>query len=119
MKLIFVVVSRYRWLAYINPSYYALSSVTFFILEDFNACEGTQFECFFSSGEFILRTFFFDKINPYLHLLVCDLKTMFTLHVIFGQVLLIFTVAFLGLAVLANWAHNTHIKSIYKSLFIK
>lgn len=61
---------RYRWIAYINPNYYALSSVTFFILEDFNACEGTQFECFFSSGEFILRRYFFDKINPYIHLLV-------------------------------------------------
>lgn len=61
---------RYRWLAYINPNYYALSSVTFFILEDFGECEGTQFECFFSSGELILRMFFFDTINPYLHLAV-------------------------------------------------
>ena len=48
--------------------------MTYFMLEDFNVCEGTQFECFFQSGEFILRTFSFDKINPYLHLVVRDVQ---------------------------------------------
>ena len=33
-------------------------------------CEGSQFVCYFSSGAFTLRRFFFDTINPYLHLLV-------------------------------------------------
>lgn len=61
---------RYRWIAYINPNYYALSSVTFFLLEDFNVCMGSQFECFFDSGPYILQMFFFDKINPYLHIVV-------------------------------------------------
>ncbi len=49
-----VLFIKYRWIAYINPNYYALSSVTFFILEDFDLCNGTQFECFFHSGPYHL-----------------------------------------------------------------
>lgn len=49
--------------------------MTFFVLEDFDFCEGSQFECFFDSGPYILRMFFFDKINPYLHLVVSDWVT--------------------------------------------
>ena len=70
VKMNFLILFRYRWIAYLNPNYYALSSVTYFVLEDFNFCEGSQFECFFDSGPYILRMFFFDKINPYLHLVV-------------------------------------------------
>ena len=48
--------------------------MTFFILENFDLCNGTQFECFFDSGPYILRMFFFDQINPYLHLVVSIIK---------------------------------------------
>ena len=60
----------YRWIAFINPNYYGFSSVAFFLLEDFDLCEGTELECYLSSGAFTLRMFNFDKINPYMHLAV-------------------------------------------------
>ena len=62
---------RYRWLVYINPNYYGLSSVAFFVLSEFDTdCTGDHLECYITSGPYILRQFFFDKINPYLHLVV-------------------------------------------------
>ncbi len=62
---------RYRWLVYINPNYYGFSSSAFLLLDDFKTdCEGTAFECYTSSGEYILSQFDFDQINPYLHILV-------------------------------------------------
>ncbi len=62
---------RYRWLSYINPNYYGFSASAFLLLDDFKTdCEGTEFECYPSSGEYILKEFDFDKINPYLHISV-------------------------------------------------
>ena len=62
---------RYRWMVYINPNYYGFSSSAFFLLSEFDSgCEGSQFECFTSSGEYILQQFNFNNINPYLHIVV-------------------------------------------------
>ncbi len=44
--------------------------MAFLLLEDFESCQGTDLECYFNSGSFTLSNFFFDKVNPYLHLLV-------------------------------------------------
>ena len=61
----------YRWLIYINPNYFGLSSVAYFVLSDFNRnCTGNQLECYINSGPYVLNQFFFDNINPYLHILV-------------------------------------------------
>jgi hypothetical protein len=65
---------RYRWLVYINPNYFGLSSIAFFVLSEFDTdCIGNQLECYIYSGPYILNQFFFDKINPYLHLVVCKI----------------------------------------------
>ena len=58
-------------MVYINPNYYGASTAAFFLLSDFDSnCVGTQFECFTSSGEYILQQFDINDINPYLHILV-------------------------------------------------
>ena len=60
-------------MVYINPNYYGLSSVAFFVLSDFDTdCSGNQLECYISSGPYVLNMFFFDKVNPYLHLAVSE-----------------------------------------------
>ena len=65
------IVCRYEWVIYINPNYFGLSSVAFFVLSDFETdCTGTQVECYISSGPYTLGQFFFDEVNPYLHLAV-------------------------------------------------
>ena len=67
---------RYRWLSYTNPNYYGFSSSAFLLLDDFETdCQGTEFECYTSSGESVLAQFDFDNINPYLHIVVsvCDI----------------------------------------------
>ena len=62
---------RYRWLSYINPNYYGLSSVAFLVLSDLDTnCDGSQLECYLSSGPYTLDQFSFDEVNPYLHLVV-------------------------------------------------
>ena len=62
---------RWRWLVYINPNYYAVSSVAVFVLSDFQApCPGSEFGCFLQSGTQILQQFNFDQVNPYIHLTV-------------------------------------------------
>ncbi len=58
-------------MSYINPNYYGFSASAFLLLDDFKTdCEGTEFECYISSGEYILSEFDFEKINPYLHISV-------------------------------------------------
>jgi hypothetical protein len=58
-------------LFYINPNYYGFSASSFLLLKDFaTSCEGSQFECYTSSGEYVLGRFSFDNVNPYLHIMV-------------------------------------------------
>ena len=58
-------------MVYINPNYYGFSTVSFFLLNDFESnCVGTLFECFTSSGEYTLQQFDISDINPYLHMVV-------------------------------------------------
>ena len=58
-------------MVYINPNYFGLSSIAFFVLSEFQTdCTGNQLECYISSGPYILNQFFFDNINPYIHLIV-------------------------------------------------
>jgi len=65
----------YRWLFYINPNYYGFSTSAYLLLADFkSSCAGSEFECYTSSGEYILRQFNFHNINPYLHVLVSSLS---------------------------------------------
>ena len=71
----YMYVCRYRWIVYINPNYFGLSSVAFLVLSDLKTdCTGSQLECYISSGSYTLNQFFFDEINPYLHLVVSDCK---------------------------------------------
>ena len=61
-------------MTYINPNYYGLSSVAFLVLSDLQTdCTGSQIECYISSGPYTLNQFFFDAVNPYLHLTVSEL----------------------------------------------
>ena len=72
---------RYRWIFYINPNYFGLSSVAYFVLSDFETdCTGNQLECYLSSGPYVLNQFFFDKINPYLHIVVSVFSPNFDSH---------------------------------------
>jgi len=65
---------RYRWIVYINPNYYAVSSVAVFVLSNFTTdCAGSELACSFQSGSQILRQFDFDQVNPYLHLTVSSI----------------------------------------------
>jgi hypothetical protein len=60
-------------MVYINPNYYGLSSVAFFVLSEFETdCmrTGNQLECHITSGPYVLNMFFFDKVNPYFHIAV-------------------------------------------------
>ena len=58
-------------MVYINPNYFGLSSVAFFVLSDFNTqCDGNQLECYATSGPYVLGQFFFNEINPYIHIVV-------------------------------------------------
>ena len=78
---------RYRWLVYINPNYFGLSCIAFFVLSEFETdCIGNQLECYISSGPYILNQFFFDKINPYLHLVVCTIvaEALYTMNTFIG-----------------------------------
>ena len=67
----FLHIHRYRWISYINPNYYGFSASAFLLLNDFKTdCTGTPFECFTSSGEYVLGQFSFEKINPYVNISV-------------------------------------------------
>ena len=45
--------------------------MTFFVLSEFQTdCVGNQLVCYIRSSPFVLGQFFFDDINPYLHLIV-------------------------------------------------
>lgn len=56
---------------YINPNYYGFSASAFLLLADFKtSCEGSEFECYTSSGEYVLNQFSFNEINPYQQALV-------------------------------------------------
>ena len=61
----------YRWLFYINPNYYGFSASSFLLLRNFNTgCKSSSFDCYTSSGVYVLQQFGFDAVNPYLHVLV-------------------------------------------------
>ena len=63
--------SRYCWLFYINPNFYGFSASAFILLEEFQPqCDKSELECYVQSGEYILRQFSFDNINPFLNLVV-------------------------------------------------
>ena len=62
---------RYRWLFYINPNYYSFSASSFLLLRNFDTgCKSSSFDCYTSSGVYILQQFGFDAVNPYQHILV-------------------------------------------------
>ena len=62
---------RYCWLFYINPNFYGFSASAFILLENFQPnCDQSELECYVQSGEYILRQFSFDQINPFLNLAV-------------------------------------------------
>ena len=68
---LFPVVPRYCWLFYINPNFYGFSSSAYILLDNFHPkCDQSELECYVKSGEYILRQFSFDQINPYLNLVV-------------------------------------------------
>ena len=48
--------------------------MSYLLLEDYNdGCEGSDLDCYPNSGAFLLRQFFFEYINPYLHIVVSAL----------------------------------------------
>ena len=121
---------RYRWLAFINPNYYGFSSSAFLLLSDFETdCEGTQFECYTSSGQYILAQFDFDEVNPYLHIVVsigaaemvmvllgwwlwlwdgdCVIEMVVLIFDSRSQILMMFATFYLLVATLSNWARST------------
>ena len=74
----------YRWIFYINPSFYAYSATTVAVLEDNNLkCErDSELECFRVSGLSVLGTFGLADINPVENLVV--LIAMVVLFVMLG-----------------------------------
>ena len=67
-------VLRYRWIIFINPNYYGLSAVSVILLSDYESeCErngGSEFECYPSSGDYVLTTYDFGDTNPYFNIVV-------------------------------------------------
>ena len=75
--IIYFFLIRYCWLFYINPNFYGFSSTAYILLSNFNNnCTKSELECYIGSGDYILRQFQFDQINPYLNILVCHLPTL-------------------------------------------
>ena len=63
---------RYRWLFYINPNYYGFSSTSYLLLTNFDSrCDGTELECYITSGEYTLTQFNFEQTNPAENIVVC------------------------------------------------
>ena len=80
------VLYRYRWQTFINPNYYGFSASAFLLLKDFETtCERqenvTEFECYPESGDYILRRFDFDKINPYYNITVSETFELISLYI--------------------------------------
>lgn len=67
-------IHRYRWLCYINPNYYGFSASAVLLLSDFESdCErndGSEFECYAYSGQYVLDSFAFHGISPYQNIVV-------------------------------------------------
>ena len=64
-------------MSYIHPNYFGLSATLVLLFSDFESdCEkdgGSQLECYISSGDAVLRSFDFNRVNPYLNIMVSDL----------------------------------------------
>ena len=93
---------RYRWLFYINPNYYGFSASAYLLLENFSTgCEGSEFECYTSSGMYTLTQFSFHDINPYFHVLVRSIiiqkgPQLLEISSIFGHLSLIYLMRFIA-----------------------
>ena len=68
------IIIRYRWIFYINPNYYGFSASANILLSGINndcADDGDEiFECYARSGEYVLKQFNFDSVNPFMHIAV-------------------------------------------------
>ena len=70
----------YRWITYINPSYYSYSAIGTILLSEVPQLEcgrDSKLECFSSSGLSLLRRFGLDSTNPFENLLVMAAMTAF------------------------------------------
>ncbi len=67
---------RYRWIFYINPNYYGFSASAHILLSDFNNdCNGGVddiLKCYVESGNYVLKSFNFDGVRPYMHVAVSN-----------------------------------------------
>ena len=74
----------YRWVFYLNPSYWAYAATTVTVLEgnDLECSRASRLECFRESGIAVLDQFGLEDINPVLSLVV--LMVMVVLFVLLG-----------------------------------
>lgn len=82
--------SYYRWIFYINPSFFAYASTSVTVLEDndLGCSRDSPLECFQTSGVAVLNQFGLSEVNPIENLVV----------------LMAMTVIFVGMAVAILWA---------------
>lgn len=90
----------YRWICYINPNYYGLSASAKLLLNDYNATctdQNTVFQCFTTSGAYVLRQFNMDDANPYFNI----------------TILLCFTLFYLLAAIVCNALNNSSLEILW------
>eukprot|EP00731_Ephydatia_muelleri_P037803 Em0567g1a len=88
----------YRWITYINPSYYSYSAIGAILLserEQLDCGRDSKLECFSSSGLSLLRTFGLESTNPFENLLVMAAMTLFL--VVLGVLMLVCRMRYPGL----------------------
>lgn len=95
----------YRWIFYINPSFYAYSATTVVVLEDNNleCTRESELECFRSSGISVLGEFGLADVNPIENIVVL--------------IALVFTCIILGIFILYMKANFSVIKESLASYF--
>ena len=78
----------YRWIFYINPSYWAYAATTVSVLDgnDLPCSRGSVLECFRETGYAVLSQFGLEDVNPALSLVV--LMVMVVLFVVLAIAML-------------------------------
>lgn len=69
----------YKWITYINPSYYAYSAIGAILLSEgdqLGCGRDSKLECFSTSGLSLLKTFGLDTTNPFMNLLIMAAMTV-------------------------------------------
>ena len=74
-----VMPAYYKWITYINPSFYAYSAIGAIVLserEQLDCGKDSKLECFSESGLSLLKSFGLEYTNPFMNLLIMAAMTV-------------------------------------------